>query len=122
MVTSNHIHLLLLDVGSRQTIPGALQLIAGRTGQEYNRRKRWIDDALKKDFHQRESRWTESVAVGSKAFIEQTRDQLGFRAKGRSVEGLDEVCALREANKDYDFAGKNSTLRSENTYSWNDTL
>jgi putative transposase len=84
--------------------------------------RQWIDDALKKDFHQRESRWTESVAVGSKAFIEQTRDQLGFRAKGRSVEGLDEVCALREANKDYDFAGKNSTLRSENTYSWNDTL
>jgi hypothetical protein len=82
MVTSNHIHLLLLDVGSRQTIPGALQLIAGRTVQEYNRRKSRIDDALKKDFHQRESRWTESVAVGSKAFIEQTRDQLGFRAKG----------------------------------------
>jgi putative transposase len=207
MVTSNHIHLLLLDVGSRQTIPGTLQLIAGRTGQEYNRRKsrkgafwedryhatavqsddhlarclvyidlnmvragvvahpsewawsgyneiqrpreryalidrtrlkdllgmnddsvlsehhrQWIDDARKKDFHQRESRWTESVAVGSKAFIEQTKEQLGLRAKGRKIQENDDACALRETGSEYDFAGKNSTLRSENTYSWNDTL
>jgi putative transposase len=84
--------------------------------------RQWIDDAVKKDFHQRESRWTESVAVGSKAFIEQTRDQLGFRAKGGSVEGLDEVCALREANNDYDFAGKNITLRPENAYFWDAIL
>lgn len=55
-------------------------------------------------------------------FIEQTRDQLGFRAKGRSVEGLDEVCALREANKDYDFAGKNSPLSPENAYFWDAIL
>jgi putative transposase len=81
-----------------------------------------IDEALKKDSHQRDSKWTESVAVGSKAFIEQTRDQLGFRAKGRSVEGLDEVCALRETNKDYDFAGKNSPLSPENTYLLDDIL
>jgi REP element-mobilizing transposase RayT len=38
-VTSNHIHLLLRDGQERKVIPGTMQLIAGRTGQEYNQRK-----------------------------------------------------------------------------------
>ena len=33
MVTCNHIHLLVIDDGKRDTIPRSLQLIAGRTGQ-----------------------------------------------------------------------------------------
>lgn len=39
MVTSNHVHLLVQDGDARSTIPKAMQLIAGRTGQEYNQRK-----------------------------------------------------------------------------------
>ncbi len=38
IVTSNHVHLLLRDEG-RGEIPRAMQLIAGRVGQAYNRRK-----------------------------------------------------------------------------------
>jgi putative transposase len=38
-VTSNHIHLLVRDNGDRDVIPTSMQLIAGRTGQEYNHRK-----------------------------------------------------------------------------------
>ena len=38
VVTSNHIHLLVKDTGE-SVIPRSLQLIAGRTGQEYNNRK-----------------------------------------------------------------------------------
>lgn len=37
IVTSNHIHLLVRDNGNN--IPKSMQLIAGRTAQEYNRRK-----------------------------------------------------------------------------------
>ena len=40
MVTSKHIHLLLFDEKGKDSIPRAMQLIAGRTGQEYNQRKR----------------------------------------------------------------------------------
>ena len=203
MVTSNHVHLLLLDNGSRDVIPKTLQLIAGRTGQEYNQRKgrqgafwedryhatavqsddhlirclvyidlnmvragavahpsewswsghneiqtpeeryarinrttlmallgihdnktlsqhhrQWINDALEKDSRQRESRWTESVAVGSKAFIVQTKEQLGLRAKGRKIDEHDEIYELRETGEDYYFTGKNSTLSPDNTYLW----
>ena len=39
MVTSNHVHLLVIDAGRRDVIPKSMQLVAGRTGQEYNQRK-----------------------------------------------------------------------------------
>ena len=38
VVTSNHVHLLVVD-SEPQTIAKSLQLIAGRTGQEFNKRK-----------------------------------------------------------------------------------
>jgi putative transposase len=39
MVTSNHIHLLVKDTGPKVIAQG-MQLIAGRTAQEYNQQKR----------------------------------------------------------------------------------
>jgi len=38
-VTSNHIHLLVVD-SDKDVIPNSLQLIAGRTAQEFNKRKK----------------------------------------------------------------------------------
>ena len=38
MVTSNHVHLVVKDTGS-DVIANSMQLIAGRTAQEYNQRK-----------------------------------------------------------------------------------
>ena len=40
MVMDNHIHLLLVDNGDRDSIPKSIQLAAGRTGQEFNHRKK----------------------------------------------------------------------------------
>jgi putative transposase len=39
VVTSNHIHLILKDDSRQRIIPQAIGLIAGRTAQEYNKRK-----------------------------------------------------------------------------------
>ena len=59
VVTSNHIHLLVKDT-DEQVIARSLQLIAGRTAQEYNRRKQrkgafWEDryhaTAIESDAH-----------------------------------------------------------------------
>ncbi len=59
-VTSNHIHLVLKDCKKRNMIPATIQLVAGRTGQEYNKRKNrkgafWEDryhaTAVEADFH-----------------------------------------------------------------------
>ncbi len=82
---------------------------------------KWVDDALKQDSHQRESKWTESIAVGSRTFVEETKKQLQSRAKGRNIEGQEEVYELREVNDSYVFDAKNSTLSSENGYFWNDS-
>ena len=39
VVTSNHIHLIVVDDDTRETVPKSIQLVAGRTAQEYNERK-----------------------------------------------------------------------------------
>jgi putative transposase len=39
IVTCNHVHLVLFDASGSESIPRAMQFIAGRVGQEYNRRK-----------------------------------------------------------------------------------
>ena len=39
IVTSNHIHLLVYDTGTK-VIPKSMQLIVGRTAQQFNQRKK----------------------------------------------------------------------------------
>ena len=39
-VTSNHIHLLVVGNNERDVIPNSIKLIAGRTAQEFNQRKK----------------------------------------------------------------------------------
>ncbi|MBT8764469.1 transposase [Desulfohalobiaceae bacterium Ax17] len=51
MVTSNHIHLLLLAPESMDGIPHLMQLVAGRTGQEYNKRKHRKGAFWEKRYH-----------------------------------------------------------------------
>jgi len=204
-VTSNHIHLLVKDGQEEGGIPRIMQLIAGRTGQEYNQRKNrkgafwedryhataveaddhliqclvymdlnmvragavahpsewpysgyneiqnprqrysltdygslmdllgiksmeelkgsrreWVEESLARGGGLRESRWTESIAVGGKAFVERIKAGLGAKAIGREVLEGDGVYELREQDISYkgNLGGENSGLRLENTYFW----
>jgi len=206
MVTSNHIHLLVIDDGHDAVISKSMQLVAGRTAQEYNQRKkrkgafwedryhataierdehlvrclvyidmnmvrtgvvshpsewkfcgfneiqnprqryvlinnsrlmellnvglidelkdthkRWVDETLRIDKHVRESKWSQSVAVGSKEFVEMTKNKLGSRVKGRSIIRSDEDYCIREQQTSYitDFANENAVPSDDNTYLWN---
>jgi len=207
IVTSNHVHLLVSGEGDRDAIPKSIQLLAGKTGQEYNQRKKrkgafwedryhataverdvhlarcmvyidmnmvragvvdnpedWpfcgyneilhlpkryglidtakviallqmrdfeelqesrkhlIEEALESTNHGRVSKWTESIAVGSKGFIEATKERLGIRAKGRKVFRNNGAYELREPAAPYKgvFDPENVVLRLENTYFWRD--
>ena len=207
MVTSNHIHLLVADEGKRDTIPRSIQLIAGRTGQEYNQRKNrkgafWEDryhaTAVAVDEHlfqcmvyidmnmvrtgvvnhpvewpfcgyteiqkprqryslidyrrlsallqmkdiselqefcrksveqnlaarnqTRDGKWTESIAVGSESYIEDTIQRLGIKAQGRKIIGGNKSCELRELAVPYggNFTPENGPLRPQNVYYWDD--
>jgi putative transposase len=205
MVTSNHVHLLVADSGERDVIPKSMQLVAGRTGQEYNQRKDrkgaywedryhatavesgehlarclvyidtnmvragvvshpskwsssgykeiqeprrknilidyerlqrlvgpesydqlrsshrgWIEEYLGNGAKSRREEWTESIAVGSRPFIEKVNALLGFKVKGRNVIEDGEGYQLREGAFHYTalFGAEKDDIGPQNTYSW----
>ncbi len=206
MVTSNHIHLLVEDSGG-EVIQRSIQLIAGITARDYNRRKKrkgafwedryhatavevdshlircliyidmnmvragivddprewawcgyheiqnppqryaiidrgrlmslvgildsdeliaaqrgWVEDALSVGEFSRESMWTETIAVGSRRFVEGVGEKLGVRAAGREVLGANGSYELRESEAAYscNFDTENGPLSLENAYFWDD--
>ena len=60
----------------------------------------WVEEALARSELGRESKWTESVAVGSREFVERIEGKLRVRAKGRRIFGTDEEAVLREPQAD----------------------
>jgi REP element-mobilizing transposase RayT len=208
-VTSNHIHLIIKDDKGEEVIPQTMQLIAGRTGQEYNQRKgrkgafwedryhataveedshliqclvyidlnmvragvvnhpsEWsfcgyneiqnprqrysiidheglmelidtksmdelkktyggfVEEALQKQGRERDARWSESIAVGSEAFVRDTKERLGIKAVGREIMGGDRSYELRESEVSYEanFQAENGDLRQENTFFWDESI
>jgi putative transposase len=206
IVTSNHIHLLVVDDGGRDVIPNAIQLIAGRTGQEFNQRKNrkgafwedryhatavengdhllqclvyidlnmvragvvghpsqwnysgyneiqnpkkknvlidyerlrellgfdsydkmktvhksWVESHLKKRDHDRDDKWSKSIAVGSKYFIENVHRLMGASAIGRKLTEAEGVYQLREAESVYitHLGAEKDDIGVDNAYIWN---
>jgi putative transposase len=205
VVTSNHIHLLVVDSGP-DVIPKSLQLIAGRTAQEFNQRKkrkgafwedryhatavernehlirclvyidlnmvragvvshpsewdlcgfneiqnpperygvvdlpalrelcgiaspeefseqhrRWVQEAIVNGDIQRESCWTESIAVGRIGFVEEIQARLGAKGIGKRIEEQETGrYILREEPESYkpDLQSKNGPLSQYNSYYW----
>jgi hypothetical protein len=81
-----------------------------------------VHEALKDGNGVRDAKWSESLAVGSEGFVERTKEQLGIRAKGREVRGMEDQFELREPEATYQshFEAKKVDIGSENTYPWND--
>jgi len=207
IITSNHIHLLVLDDGDRNTIPNSMKLMAGQIGQEYNRRKtrqgaywedryhataiesgkhlikciiyidlnmvrtgvvrhpsdwrwsgyneiqnqkqrymiinynrlskllglnsvtdlkeahaKWVEEALKLDRHsRRDSKWSQSVAIGSENYIERIKKELGIKVIYRDINSVDNDFELRENLSPYNagFDPQNDRLSQYNSYLWN---
>ena len=59
-------------------------------------RVRWVEEALKGDDQQRESQWSESLAVGNEAFVETVKARLGITARYREVIQEGEFHRLKE--------------------------
>jgi putative transposase len=204
-ITSNHVHLLVVDDGGREVIPKAMQLVAGRTGQEYNQRKRrkgafwedryhatavengdhlarclvyidtnmvragavihpdqwlhcgyheiqeprrknvlidyerlkdligtrsydrlreihrqWVNEYLNQTEKTREEEWSRSIAVGSQPFVDNVKDLLGSRAKGREIIKGTMGYQLRDEAEVYQalFEVENSDIGLDNAYLW----
>jgi putative transposase len=64
--------------------------------------KGWNDASVKKKVRPfRDGKWAESLAVGSRAFVSETKERLGIRAKGRKLVGTGEGSGLREPPAHY---------------------
>lgn len=79
-----------------------------------------ITESLVNGNNPRQAVWSESIAVGSKKFVETIKDNLGLRAKGRKI--LENACGfqLREEVKTYNanFNTKNDNIEGQSTYLW----
>jgi REP element-mobilizing transposase RayT len=203
-ITSNHIHLLVIDTG-KDIIAKSMQLVAGRVAQEYNQRKnrsgafwedryhataimkdtyllqcmiyidlnmvrvgivkhpsdysfcgyneiisspkryalidtnsltrycgfskkasiiktykKWINNACSNTNHIKDSKWSESIAVGSNEFVTEISAKLGNRLKSREVKEENGIYHLKESTSSYTT---NSSIlintSFDNTVYWN---
>ena len=78
-----------------------------------------MDSVKQTDNRGKENKWTQSIAVGSKTFIERMQETLGFRAKGRKIICADDTFELREVLTPY---GKANNLDSGNTFLWDQPI
>ena len=86
---------------------------------KYNNRG-WVDDYLREKGNSRQHEWSDSIAVGNKAFVEQVKQQLGFKAMGRQIVEQDDGCHLREEMTPYTtfFGAEKGVIGPDNTYFW----
>ena len=85
--------------------------------------KEWVDEYLDKR-NGRVNKWTKSIAVGSKEFVEDVKTELGFLAKGRKARVAGESYQLREPSATYkSHSGvENGVIGVENGYFWDINL
>jgi putative transposase len=62
---------------------------------------KWIEEELKKSQLVRQSKWTQSIAVGDKSFVKQIEKRLGIRSKGRKILEDEDNYQLRDRQTRY---------------------
>jgi putative transposase len=101
---------------------GKLSALCGFTsvGEFQRAHRRWVEEALLQETRPRDERWSEALAVGSQAFVEQVKRELALKARYRAVDELDGTYALREPTRAYsgNFGTRIGPLRQENGVFW----
>ena len=77
---------------------------------------KWVEGEIESNNCDKEDKWTQSIAVGSRSFVEKMKGGLGFRATGRKIISADDTFELREVVAPY---GKANHLICGNTFLWN---
>jgi len=82
--------------------------------------KRWVDDFLGNGSNIRDDKWTKSIAVGSRSFVERVISLMGVLAIGRKSIEAGESYQLREPAIPYEahFGTQKCDIEPENTYPW----
>jgi putative transposase len=82
--------------------------------------KRWVDDCLGNGNNVHDDKWTMSIAVGNKSFVERVKSLMGALARGRKNIGVGESFQLREPAVPYGahLGPEKCNIGLENTYFW----
>ena len=86
--------------------------------------RQWVEEALPGEKAVRDDRWSRAIAIGSLAFVDNVRSELGIKAMHREVAQLEGTYILREQSEAYgeDFASENDSLTLNNTISWEENI
>ena len=99
---------MLID---RQKLTALLGIKGNDQLTEYHRK--WVEEVLKNGTNQRDSKWTQSIAVGDKEFVIETKAKLGSRAIGRREKENDEGYELKEPQSPYNRVFDSQKVRSK---------
>ena len=68
--------------------------------------------------------WSEAIAVGSPAFVDKVKVELGLKALHREVADIGATYTLRKPRAAYarDFGSENDALKPNNTVPWEKNL
>ncbi len=82
--------------------------------------RKWVEEILKNGSNQRDAKWTQSIAVGDKKFVMETKAKLGVKAMGRRALENNKGYELRESQSPYNpvFTPEKGRLRLKNGYYW----
>ena len=80
--------------------------------------KRWVDDYLENGKNTRDEKWTRSIAVGNRSFVERVKFLMGVLAIGRKSTEAEDSYQLREPAALYiaHFGVKKDDIGPENTW------
>ena len=98
-------------------VPVLMDLLGIRDLPNLQRTHRhWVEEALQTDRKQREGHWSESLAVGNRAFVERVKARLGIAARYREICQENEACRLKEPTVAYrvHLAPKTVALSDDN--------
>lgn len=76
----------------------------------------WVESSLSGNRIKRQACWTQSIAAGSRSYVEAIRNQMGGLATGRQIQSGHEGFELREYPQAYNliFGAENEVIGGEN--------
>ena len=82
--------------------------------------RNWVKTAMEGAGSVRDSKWSDSIAVGDLTFVKDAMDRLGAKTMYREIVEEDGISVLRESKIPYSvsFDPKTGPLSPKNSYFW----
>jgi len=84
----------------------------------------WVEEAIRMKTPGKEVHWSESVAIGTKKFVDDLKKKSEYLAQSRKRRETETALELREPSFSYGihFPAENDGLRRNNRYFWQENI